>query len=159
VAEMKLSEILNEDLILPALEGTDVPSVLEEFANAICASGKFSDSHLLLDRLYDREKQESTGIGNGVAIPHCKIDHLQDVILSIGYSDQGVDFKAIDGEPTFYFFVVVSPSSSSVMHLRTLAAVSRLLKSPGFLSALRQRPGKKELIALIRQEEETTAVT
>ncbi len=156
---MKLSEILNEDLILPALEGRDVPSVLQEFANAICVAGKFSDRQLLFDRLFDRENQESTGIGNGVAIPHCKIDNLSDVILSIGYSEQGVDFKAIDGEPTYYFFVVVSPSSSSVMHLRTLAAVSRLLKSPGFLAALRQRPGRRELIALIRQEEETTAVT
>jgi PTS system nitrogen regulatory IIA component len=156
---MKLSEILNEDLILPSLEGTDVPSILREFADAICSAGKFSDAQLLLDRLYDREKQESTGIGNGVAIPHCKIDHLQDVILSIGYSEQGVDFHAIDGGVTFYFFVVVSPSNSSVMHLRTLAAVSRLLKSPGFLLALKQKPGKQDLIALIRREEETTPVT
>jgi nitrogen PTS system EIIA component len=156
---MKLSEILNEDLILPSLEGTDVPSVLHEFSDAICAAGRFSDSQLLFERLYDREKQESTGIGNGVAIPHCKIDNLQDIILSIGYSESGVDFRAIDGEATYYFFVVVSPSSSSVMHLRTLASVSRLLKSPGFLSALKQRPGKKELIDLIRHEEETAAIT
>ena len=156
---MKLSEILNEDLILPSLQGGDVPSILREFASAIFASGKFSDQQLLFDRLLDREKQESTGIGNRVAIPHCKIDNLQDIILAIGYSDQGVDFRAIDGEPTYYFFVVVSPSSSSVMHLRTLAAVSRLLKSPGFLHALQQRPGRKELIALIRQEEETTTIT
>jgi mannitol/fructose-specific phosphotransferase system IIA component (Ntr-type) len=156
---MKLSEILSEDLILPSLQGTEVYSILQEFANAICSTGKFSDAQLLLDRLYEREKQESTGIGNGVAIPHCKIDHLQTVILSIGYSDPGVDFHAIDGGLTYYFFVVASPSSSSVMHLRTLAAVSRLLKSPGFLAALRQRPGKQDLMALIRREEETTAVT
>jgi nitrogen PTS system EIIA component len=156
---MKLSEILNEDLILPSLQGEDIPSILQEFATAILASGKFSDQQLLFDRLFDREKQESTGIGNGVAIPHCKIDNLQDIILAIGYSEQGVNFRAIDGEPTYYFFVVVSPSSSSVMHLRTLAAVSRLLKSPGFLHALKQRPGRQELIALIRQEEETTTVT
>jgi PTS system nitrogen regulatory IIA component len=156
---MKLSEILIEDLIIPSLEGTDISSVLKEFSNAICLAGKFSDPHLLFDRLYEREKQESTGIGNGVAIPHCKIDNLQSVILSIGYSTQGVDFKAIDGELTFYFFLVVSPSSSSVLHLRTLAAVSRLLKSPGFLAALRQRPAKTDLINLIRQEEETATVT
>lgn len=154
-----MSEILNEDLILPALEGRDIASVLLEFANAICDAGKFPDKQLLFDRLFDREKQESTGIGNGVAIPHCKIDNLSNVILSIGYSGQGVDFKAIDGEPTYYFFVVVSPSNSSVMHLRALAAVSRLLKSPGFLAALKQRPGRQELISLIRQEEETAAVT
>ena len=156
---MRLSELITEDLILPSLQGTDIASILSEFAQAVCAAGKFSDSNILYERLYDREKQESTGIGNGVAIPHCKVDNLQQVVLAVGYSPVGVDFKAVDGQPTFFFFLVVSPSSSSVLHLRALAALSRLLRSSNFLSHLQRRPGKDELIALIKQEEEKAAVT
>jgi mannitol/fructose-specific phosphotransferase system IIA component (Ntr-type) len=155
---MKLSDLITEDLILPSLSGKDVPSVLMEFSAAICASGKYSNQLLLFQRLLERESQESTGIGNGIAIPHCKVENLGQVILSIGYSDSGVNFKAIDGQPTNFFFVVISPSNSSVLHLRTLAALSRLLKSQTFLSRLGQRPGKAELIQLIKQEEEGAPV-
>lgn len=150
---MKLSELVNENLILPSLAGTDVSSVLKEFSEAICHSGKYTDQQHLYHKLLEREGQESTGIGNGVAIPHCKIDNLNEVILSIGYSEKGVDFRAIDGQLTYFFFVVISPSNASVLHLRTLAALSRLLKSPTFLTKLLQRPGKSELIELIKQEE------
>jgi mannitol/fructose-specific phosphotransferase system IIA component (Ntr-type) len=155
---MKLSDIVSEDLILPDLRGTDRSSVLSEFVDAICASGKFNNSELLYQRLLERERQESTGIGNGVAIPHTKVESLQGVILAIAYSKEGVQFHAMDGKPTFFFFVVVSPTSASVLHLRTLAALSRLLRSQSFLTQLQQRPDKKELIALIKEQEETASV-
>ena len=155
---MKLSDLVSEDLILPDLQGRDRPSVLREFVDAICASGKFHNSDLLYERLLDRERQESTGIGNGVAIPHTKVENLQNVILAIAYSKDGVDFHAMDSKPTFFFFVVVSPSNASVLHLRTLAALSRLLRSQKFLDSLKQRPDKKELIALIRTQDETASV-
>jgi len=156
---MKLSDIVSEDLILPDLHGKDVSSVLQEFAGAVCGSGRYSDRNLLFDRLYEREEQESTGIGNGMAIPHCKVENLKDVFLAIGYSESGVDFHAIDGKPVHFFFMVVSPANASVLHLRTLAALSRLLKSQNFLTHLRQRPEKAQLIAIIKQEEEGAAVT
>ncbi|PWT93905.1 MAG: PTS fructose transporter subunit IIA [Acidobacteria bacterium] len=156
---MKLSDVVSEDLILPSLQGIDASSVLKEFADAICSTGKCSDPQALFDRLYEREQQESTGIGNGVAIPHCKIDNLKDVLVGIGYSESGVDFNALDGKPIHFFFVVVSPSNASVMHLRTLAALSRLLKSQNFLSYLRQRPPKADLISRIKKEEEGATVS
>jgi PTS system nitrogen regulatory IIA component len=155
---MKLSELVTEDLILPSLKGNDVPSILMEFSEAICKSGKYSDQQNLYQRLLERENQESTGIGNGIAIPHCKVDNLNQVILSIGYSDTGVNFKSIDGQPTSFFFVVISPTTSSVVHLRTLAALSRLLKSQSFLAKLQNRPSKSELIHLIKEEEEGATV-
>ena len=155
---MKLSELVTEDLILPSLSGNDVPSILMEFAAAICNSGKYTNQQILFQRLLERESQESTGIGNGIAIPHCKVENLGQVILAIGYSNTGVNFKAIDAQPTSFFFVVISPSSSSVLHLRTLAALSRLLKSQTFLARLGQRPGKTELVQLIKQEEEGAPV-
>jgi mannitol/fructose-specific phosphotransferase system IIA component (Ntr-type) len=155
---MKLSELLSEDLILPELKGKDTSSVLREFAEAAKAAGKYSDPDLLYHRLYDREKQESTGIGNGIAIPHCKVENLQEVFIAVGYSAEGVAFKAIDSEPTYFFFLVVSPANASVLHLRCLAALSRLLRSPNFISHLKERPSKTELMALIKQEEQEARV-
>ncbi len=102
---MRLSEIISENLIFPELKGSNVSGILREFAESICQTGKFSDPELLYDRLMQRENQESTGIGNGIAIPHCKVENLNEVILAVGYSPDGVDFKAIDGNKTFFFFL------------------------------------------------------
>src|SRR5262245_45614121 len=135
---MKLSEVLSEDLILPQLQGTEITSVLQEFADAVGSTGRYKDPIVVYERLLEREKQESTGIGNGVAIPHCKLDQLQQVMLAVGYSEKGVDFHAIDGNPTYFFFVIISPSTAAVQHLRALAALSRLLKSQTFLAKLWQ---------------------
>jgi PTS system nitrogen regulatory IIA component len=154
---MKLSEIVSENLIFPDLKATNVPGILREFAEGICASGKFSKADTLYERLLQRENQESTGIGNGIAIPHCKVENLNEVILAIGYSPAGVDFKAIDGNKTHFFFLVLAPANSSVLHLRALAALSRLLKSQNFMAQLQKRPGQKELIGLIREEESSIA--
>lgn len=156
---MKLSELVTEDLILPDLQGKDTPSILREFAEAACNCGKYPNPDLLFDRLYDREKQETTGIGNGIAIPHCKVENLQDVFIAIGYSAEGVNFKAFDGQLTYFFFLVISPANASVLHLRTLAALSRLLRSASFISHLKERPDKQHLIQLIKQEEEESKVS
>jgi len=156
---MKLSEIIHDDLIVVSLQGTDNTSVLREFSNAICEAGKFDDREVLFDRLFERERQESTGVGNGIAIPHCKIENLKQVVLAVGYSSDGVDFKACDSKPVYFFFLVISPSGASVLHLRMLAALSRLLRSSSFISQLQQEhPGKEDLIALIKEEEEKAAL-
>lgn len=151
---IKLSEILKEDLIIPDLSGKDAASVLRELSDALYRKGLISNPERLYDRLTEREKQESTGIGNGVAIPHCKMEDIQDALLVVGYAPSGIDFHAVDGGPTFIFFLVVTPVGSSVLHLRILAALSRLLKSSTFRDALQSWPSKTELLDLIRKEEE-----
>jgi len=150
---MKLSDIINEELIYTELKGTTVSAILREFAEGICAAGKFSDSNLLYERLLQRESQESTGIGKGIAIPHCKVENLHELVLAIGYAPEGVDFHAIDGERTQFFFLLVSPANEAVLNLRALSALSRLLKSPEFMTRLHKRPDKFELLRLIREEE------
>jgi mannitol/fructose-specific phosphotransferase system IIA component (Ntr-type) len=155
---MKLSEIMCPELILPELHSKSPRGILLEFSNAIEATGKFHEALPIFERLYDREQQESTGIGNGLAIPHCKLDQLPQVILAVGYSEEGVDFNAADGKPTHYFFLVVSPSGDSVMHLRVLAALSRLLKSPSFQVHLTSKPNPEEFISFVKEEEERAAV-
>lgn len=156
---MKLSDIITGDLILTDLKGKDSASILREFTDAVAKSGKYPDGDLLFERLYDREKQESTCVGNGIAIPHCKVENLQDVFIAIGYSAEGVDFKAFDNQLTYFFFLVVSPANASVLHLRTLAALSRLLRSANFAAHLKERPDKEKLLELIKQEEVESKVS
>jgi mannitol/fructose-specific phosphotransferase system IIA component (Ntr-type) len=154
---MKLSEITSEDLIFPDLKATSVSGILRELAHGVCEAGKYSDEETLYQRLMQRESQESTGIGKGLAIPHCKVEDLRQLILAIGYAPTGVDYKAIDGERTQFFFLLISPSNEAVQNLRALAALSRLLKSPTFMTQLQARPGKAELLRLIREEESLPA--
>ena len=151
---MKLSEITAENLIFPTLEATSIPGILRELARGVCAAGKYPDEELLYQRLMQRESQESTGIPNGLAIPHCKVENLRQLILAIGYApSNGVDFKAMDGQRTNFFFLLISPSNESVPYLRALASLSRLLKSPTFLAELHKRPAASELLRFIREEE------
>jgi mannitol/fructose-specific phosphotransferase system IIA component (Ntr-type) len=156
---MKISDIVTEDLILTDIQGKDPASILREFADAAEKARKYPDPDLLFERLHDREIQESTCVGNGIAIPHCKVENLRDVFIAIGYSAEGVDFKAFDRQLTYFFFLVVSPANASVLHLRTLAALSRLLRSANFISHLKERPDKSHLLQLIRQEEEESKVS
>ena len=151
---MKLSEITSEDLIFPVLEATTVPGILRELAHGVCVAGKYPDEETLFERLMQRESQESTGIPNGLAIPHCKVENLRQLILAIAYAPpEGVDFKAIDGQRTQFFFMLISPSNESVPYLRALASLSRLLKSPTFMAQLHNRPPAAELLRFIREEE------
>jgi PTS system nitrogen regulatory IIA component len=153
--DMKLSEIATEKLIFPEMKGTTVSAILREFAESICSAGKFSDPDLLYERLMDRESQASTDMGNAVAIPHCRIENLNEVILAVGYSPGGVDFKATEGHKSFFFFVVAGPANNPGLLLRTIANVARLIKSTHFMAQLQKRPGKSELMDLIREEEGT----
>jgi mannitol/fructose-specific phosphotransferase system IIA component (Ntr-type) len=150
---MKLSEIVTESLIFPEMKGTTVSSILREFADSICATGKFSDPDMLYERLMERESQASTDMGNAVAIPHCRIENLNQIILAVGYCPAGVDFKATEGHKSHFFFVVAGPANNPGLLLRTIANVARLIKSPHFMARLQKRPGKSELIKLIREEE------
>ena len=155
---MKLSEIASEDLIFPNLQGTTIPDILREFAHGICAAGKYSDEETLFRGLLEREKQETTAsMMKGVAIPHCKVENLRQLILAIGYAPKGVDFKSVFSGPTYFFFVFVSPATESVPYLRALASVVRIIKSPTFMTQLQTLPEKEKLLQLIREEESLPA--
>jgi PTS system nitrogen regulatory IIA component len=101
----------------------------------------------------DREKLGSTGIGDGIAIPHGKIRDLGGVVASFGRSREGVDFESIDQKPTHLFFLLVAPENSAGMHLKALARISRLLKDPNFRKKLMGAGDKDELFQIISEED------
>jgi len=150
---MKISEILNRDLLISNLESKNKKGVLEELAGILVAHGKLQDLEKAVEVLLDREKLGSTGIGDGIAIPHGKIKDLGGVVASFGRSREGVDFESIDQKPAHLFFLLVAPENSAGIHLKALARISRLLKDPKFRESLMGAESKEELYQIISDED------
>ena len=103
--------------------------------------------------LLDREALGSTGIGQGIAIPHGKTGAVKSLIAAFGLSRKGVDFESLDGEPAYIFFLLLAPKESAGPHLKALAKISRLLKDKFFRDTLKDCKNKKALIEIISKED------
>ena len=151
---MKIAEFLREDLILPDLQSTDKASVLREICEAIARANPQLSAPRLAEVLLEREKLGSTGVGDGIAIPHGKLSGLQGLLAAFGRSRGGIDYQAIDGKPTYLFFVLFAPENSAGIHLKALARISRLFKTPSFRGAITDA---KDAAAIHRQISEEDA--
>ena len=129
---MRLDEYLDPDLVLPSLKATTKSEVLREMTAAIAARHPELAADHALSVLLDREGLGTTGIGDGVAIPHGKLPALSNIILLVGRSLHGVDFEALDFKPCSIFFLVLAPEQMTGIHLRILAHISRLIKDESF---------------------------
>ena len=150
---MKIEDILSEDLVLPDLAARGKTEVLVELATALTARHEELDRVRLVGALEDRERLNSTALGDGVAIPHGKLPGLKRVFAAFGRSRAGVDFQSLDGRPTHLFFLLVAPDDSAGAHLKALARISRLLKDASFRERLLEAPDKHALWTTIRDED------
>ena len=151
---MKLSEILEEDNIIPDLKAKDKRRVLEELAEAIVSHKPSLDANSLVGVLLERERLGSTGIGDGVAIPHGKFEGISEPIISFGRSLKGLDFESMDGQPAFLFFLLVAPENSASIHLKALARIAKILKNSSFRKVLMEASTRKELYQTILHNDE-----
>src|SRR5437870_1811019 len=134
---MKITDILSEDLVLPALAGRSKDDVSEELARALAVRHRVElDLTKLFLALEERAKLNSTALGDGVAIPHGKLPGLRRVIAAFERCPGGVDFSSLDGKPTHLFFLLVAPEDCAGAHLKALARISRLLKDESFRQRL-----------------------
>ncbi|HKI86974.1 MAG TPA: PTS sugar transporter subunit IIA [Thermoanaerobaculia bacterium] len=134
---MRLESLTRPELIFPHLHGGDRSAVLHALAQEIARDGTVKDPEELFRLLEEREDLGSTGIGGGVAIPHCKVSGLEHVTLAVGLCNPPVDFNAVDREPVSVIFLVLSPVDSPAEHLQSLAAISRWVKSGDHIQRLR----------------------
>lgn len=125
---MQLATLISSELIFPQLESPDRSSLLRSLARRISEHRTVGDPEVLYRKLQEREDLGSTAIGDGVAIPHCKMDNLPGVLLAIARSPGGINFGARDQKPVQLFFCVVSPNSEPAAHLQCLAAISSWLQ-------------------------------
>lgn len=130
--------------------------VIRELVQLLINAGSIKDKDVnkLVQTLMKRESLGSTGIGQGVAIPHGKSDCVTKLVAAFGVSRSGVSFDALDGEPVSLFFLLVAPEDSAGPHLKALARISRLLKDRHFRESLRSAKDEKILIKIIREEDE-----
>jgi PTS system nitrogen regulatory IIA component len=151
---MRLSEILDAQNIIPDLKARDKKKALEELAETIVNSRPSLDKTALVKVLLERERLGSTGIGDGVAIPHGKFHGISEPVISFGRSIKGLDFESMDGQPVFLFFLLVAPENSASVHLKALARIAKLLKNSTFRKTLMEIPTGQELYKTIIQNDE-----
>jgi PTS system nitrogen regulatory IIA component len=150
---MRIAEFLREDLVLPDLEAADKPGVLGELCAGLARGQPGLSAPKLTETLLEREKLGSTGIGEGVAIPHGKLPGLPGLLAAFGRKRAGVDFASIDGKPTHLFFVLFAPENSAGVHLKALARISRLFKQPGLRKSILEAEGAAGIFRLISEED------
>ena len=152
---MKLSEIIDENNIVPELKAKDKKGVLEELAQVIADHEPSIDKRALVKVLVEREHLGTTGIGDGVAIPHGKLKGVERPLISFGRSKDGLDFQSIDRQPVHLFFLLVAPDNSSGIHLHVLAKIAKILKRNTFRKRLMEIGTRKELYqTIVRADEE-----
>lgn len=150
---MKVTDILVRDASVLDLAATDKDGVLSELAEALGEAEPNVDSEHLLGVLREREALQSTGIGDGVAIPHGKLSGIDRLLAAFARSGSGVDFEAIDGKPTHLFFVLVVPEHSGGQHLKALARISRFLRDDAFRAKLEAASSLDEAMSAIEEED------
>ena len=153
---MKITDMLKKDYVLEDLKADNKRDALAELS-AVFAGGKLTfDSEAMLRVLLEREKLGSTGIGDGIAIPHGKLAGLDEMVVAFGRSKEGIEFAAMDGRPVYLLFLLMAPEDSASQHLKALAKISRMLKDSHFRKNLREAKTHDHLVALIAQKDDET---
>ncbi len=150
---MKISDILVREASILDLKSTNKDDLLAEMASALAAVESALDAKTLLDVLREREALQSTGIGEGVAIPHGKVQGLDRLIATFARSTDGVDFDSIDGQPTRLLFLLIVPEQSGGQHLKALARISRFFRDASFREKLLAASELEEIFRAIEEED------
>ena len=150
---MKIVDLISREMIIPSLSAKTKPAIIRELAEHLAELTPSVQSDELAKVLIDREGLASTAIGEGVAIPHGKLPSVHDIVACIGRARQGVDFDSMDGQPTFLFFVMVAPESSTGAHLKALARISRVFKDGEFRRRLLEAADADSMYEIIRSED------
>jgi PTS system nitrogen regulatory IIA component len=150
---MKILDVLDKRLIVPEIASKTKEGVLRELVHVLAQVEKVSEDRMI-EILLERESLGSTGIGEGVAIPHGKSKEVKKILASFGRSLPGMDFQSLDGKPTHLFFLLIAPEDSAGMHLKALAQISRLMKDQTFRKRLMDAHSAEEIYSLFSEGEE-----
>jgi mannitol/fructose-specific phosphotransferase system IIA component (Ntr-type) len=147
---MTLSDFLREGLVFTDLHPKDMPDCLGMIVDGAASAGAIRDPRDALQRLLDREKTMSTGMGGGVAVPHAKTPTCTSMVVALGLVPDGVDFKAIDGKPVHVVFLLLGPPDSTRLHVDLLARIAWLVKVPGVLDQIKGAESPSRILEALR---------
>ena len=151
---MKITEFLSKRGVKVGIEAIEKEEVLKEMVEVLANVKDIGDKKSIVRALIERENLGSTGIGQGIAIPHGKTDRVEELVAVLGISHKGVNFEALDGELVYILFLLVAPKETAGPHLKALAQISRLLRDSYFCELLKRCKTADEVFELIRKEEE-----
>ncbi len=150
---MKILDFLCREAITTDLKSQTKKEVITELVELLVKAKKVKNVNEVVKILMEREQLGSTGIGQGVAIPHGKTDSISGTVAAFGASKKGIEFEALDGEPVYLVFLLLAPTEAAGTHLKALAKISRLLKDKFFREALREAREPEEVIKIIQEED------
>ena len=151
---MKIQDLLNKKVMLLDLQATTKEAVIDEMINSLVDNGVVTDFDVFKAGIMAREAQTSTGLGDGIAMPHSKNAAVKEATVLFAKSNRGVDYESLDGQPTDLFFMIAAPEGANDTHLAALAELSKYLMQDGFADCLRQVTSPDEVIAAFNTGEE-----
>ncbi len=150
---MKIMDFLNKKAVTVHLRSVDKESVIRELVDLLAKADEIKNKEELIKALLTRESLGSTGIGQGIGIPHAKSENVKNLVAAFGLSQKGVNFDSLDGEPAYIFFLLIAPEESAGPHLKALARISRMLKDKYFREMLKKAKDEKEILCIIQEED------
>jgi fructose-specific phosphotransferase system IIA component len=147
---MALIDLVVEKIVKVPLQSRDKPDVLRELVRILMDAGEIDDFDSVLKAVQDREDKQSTGLEQGIAVPHCKSSAVSSLKLAIGIAPQGIDFDSMDKQPTNLFFLLVASPELSGPHVEALAEIAKLARSKFFCRALVNAESAKEVVELLQ---------
>ena len=151
---MKIQDLLRKDVMLLDLQATEKTAVIEEMIKSLVDHGYVTDFETFKEGILAREALTSTGLGEGIAMPHSKNSAVKEATVLFAKSNKGVDYESLDGQPTDLFFMIAAPEGANDTHLAALAELSQYLMKDGFADKLRKVSSPDEVIALFDQASE-----
>lgn len=151
---MRITELLTKETIAMDLSATDKNSAIEELASQLEKAGKLNDLASFIEGIKNRESQSSTGIGEGIAIPHAKVAAVDQPAIAFGKSKAGIDYDSLDMQPAHLFFMIAAPESGAQTHLDALAKLSGILMDEGIRGKLLEANSPEEVLAIINQADD-----
>src|SRR5574344_1667366 len=145
---MKIQDVLRKDVMLLDLQATSKEAVIDEMITSLVDKGCVTDFEVFKTGILNREAQTTTGLGDGIAMPHAKNAAVRVATVLFAKSNKGVDYASLDGQPTDLFFMIAAPEGANDTHLAALAELSKYLMKPGFADKLRSVSSPEEVIAV-----------
>lgn len=151
---LKISDFLKSKAIVMDIKAKDKIEAINELVDHMVANKFVKDGEAFVKALAKRENLESTGIGDGIAIPHARTDSVKELVLAFARAPHGVDFSSIDGKPSYLIFLIASPENKKSEYIMALAKLSRLLRKPTVREKLKNAQDPDEVLNVIKQNEE-----
>ena len=152
---MKITEVLEEQLVQTGLSGTTKEEVIDAMIDIAARSSRVLDREKVRQAIFEREKIMSTGVGNGFAIPHGKTDAVSDIVAAFAVTAQPIDYQSLDDKPVRLVFLLVGKDNMVGPHIKLLSRISRLMGKEDFRNKLLELQTPKEILEAFRKEEAT----